>query len=223
MKQPSKVRGKSYKKKAEDIREVIPNFRELGMTLQEARFAAEYLTNGLNGTQAYKSAISSTCQDSTAASKGTMYLKREGVRMAISQFMSAWLGERKEKLEQKIIGVLWAQAFYDPADFYKPTGEPAFVSWDEIPAELRVCVESIETKQYGQQAEVSRTVMKLVKRDTALERLARYIALFSAEEVNHNLNLTAEAEKKLNDIFNAGLPKLALWKPPALLEAPNVV
>lgn len=192
--------------KADDIKEIIPDYSRLGLTLGEARFVAEYLTNGFNATKAYMTAVNARCTRKYAGAKGAALLQKSETKQAISRYMAAWLGEKKEKLEVGIISVLWARAFYDPANFINPDGSPRFESWDQIPKDWRTAVDGIETKFYGKDADRSITTMKLADRERSLEKLARYISLFAADQVDHNLNMSAETENKLIRIFREAGP-----------------
>lgn len=189
---------------AEDIRALIPDFRSTGATLPQARFAAEYITNSFQGAQAYLDAVCPTATRKRASLQGARWLREPAVQTCIRMFTDCWLAEKRDSLEHDIIETLFAQAFYDPAQFITPEGAPAFDDWDTIPVGMRRCIEGIETKYYGKDADVKSTVLKLVNRSTALDRLAQYIALMKGTGLPAATSqaLTPETEALLQGIFS---------------------
>lgn len=188
---------------ADEIRCVIPNYKAMGLDLATARFVAIYISNGMDATAAYKAANGKYANHVSYGQKATILLRSPQVQAAIAQYMQAWLAERREKLESKIIETLWQQAFYDPADFIRPDGSPCFDTWEQVPVEKRVCIVSIKTLPRGQ-SEMLITELTLCDRAQALEKLARYVNLFAAERDTNSLTLKVDepTQERLSRIFS---------------------
>ena len=184
---------------AQPPRNVVASYQTLGLQLVQAKFVAEYMTNGFSATKAYMTAVDKNCSAEKAQAAGLRLLSSDKVRAAISKAMADYLADKREKLEVSIISTLWARAFYDPAMFMTTAGEPSFQDWKQIPAKWRCVVDGIETKALGKN-DVTYSI-KLANRSEAIEKLARYIGMFSADRVDHQLNLSPEAEKNLRAIF----------------------
>lgn len=184
---------------AQPPKNVVNAYQNLGLQLVQAKFVAEYMTNGFSASKAYMTAVDKTCSPEKAQVQGLRLLSSDKVRSAISKAMSDYLADKREKLEVSIISTLWARAFYDPAMFMTTAGEPCFRKWDEVPRKWRCVVDGIETKALGKNDAVC--TIKLANRSEAIEKLARYIGMFSADRVDHQLTLSPEAEKNLRAIF----------------------
>lgn len=191
---------------AEEVRAVLPDYKDTGASIPQARFAACYVTNGFNGRKAYKDAVSHNAKNSTADAKAHAWLRNPKVMACIQQFTETWLSDCRMKLEGEIIRTLWAQAFYDPSTFVTPSGEVAFDNWDEVPTDLRRAIEGIETKYFGKDADISTTTIKMADRGRALQQLSQYISLMQGANANLNLNVTPETELLLRSLFNRASP-----------------
>jgi len=164
---------------------------------------AEYTINGFNGTEAYLMHIGKKGMTrGTAAAQMSEMLKKPKIQSALRLLIDRWLGEQKSTFEKRIIEQLNIQAFYDPSMFIDTEGSAKFKSWDDIPEQYRCCVEGIETRYYGKDAEQSATTIKLVNRVKAREELSKYITLFREESMK--LGLTDDTLGKLAHIFRGG-------------------
>lgn len=83
---------------------------------QEKMFVVEYSTNGFNGDKA-ASRVSNK-------SDAVRFLEKQPIQEAIKEFVAVVLADRAEKLESKIVDVLWRRAFYNPLDFIDQNGQP---------------------------------------------------------------------------------------------------
>lgn len=90
----------------------------------------------------------------------------------------------KKYIPQSMLKQLVIQATYDPSMFFLPNGDVAFKTWNEIPVEYRCCVEGIETRAYGKNADTLITTIKLVKREEARKHLLKVCpGLLEAEKI----------------------------------------
>lgn len=160
-------------------RRIIPNWRHLKLEAKYLKFAAEWLMNGHNATEAYVRHVARpgtkrdcACVDASRA------LARAEVQQAIKAVLEESIGKMKADLEDKILNTLWRRAFYDPAQFLTTDGEPKFNHLEDVPEEWRCCIESIESQYFGKDADQKVIKVKLADRDKAMDRLAKYIDLF---------------------------------------------
>lgn len=93
------------------------------------------------------------------------------IQQAIRSISENYMSDLKLNVPQSMIEQLQIQATYDPAMFINSDGSPKFQSWDEIPFEYRCCVENIESRYYGKDADRKVTIIKLVDRDKARKYL----------------------------------------------------
>lgn len=180
---------------------IIPNMTELQLTIPQAKFAITYATNGFDSASAYREAFDKRLKDSEAKHRATWLLARDNIRAAVVTVISHWLNEKKIRLEQEIIQSYYAQAFYDPSMFINTDGSPAFETWDDIPAAWRCCVESIETKMSASGLH-TRTVIKLVDRTKALDRLAKLTALAAMTTEPAVINQTTNVQNNITAVVN---------------------
>lgn len=205
-KEPPKRRHRPVRMSSDEIKEALPDWKTTGASLAQARFAACYITNGFNATQAYIDSVCHNATKSTASQKGSAWLRDVKVQACIQQYTTSWLAECRAKLEGELIRTYMAQAFYDPKKFFNPDGSLAFDNWDILPEDLRRCVESIETKFYGKDADASVTVIKMADRNKAMQALAQYISLMQGQNATLNLNVSPDTDVLLRSIFSKAKP-----------------
>lgn len=222
------------RKTVTEIQAILPDYRKHGITTQEAKFAAEYLTNGLNPREAYRNSIGRRGEtDKTCEKKAKSMLQCPGVQQAIYLHGERWLAEKRKVFERDIVGMLNTRAFYDPALLINTDGSPAFKTWEELPEDLRRCIDGIETRiikvgapaqpavaaSPGQPAQAAKparapvveTKVKLANRMEAVQMLAQYIHLSNGAATNVNMAVAPETMALLASIFQAapnGGPKL---------------
>lgn len=137
------------------------------------------------------------------------------VREMISQIQDHFEKELRSDLQTSMLDQMIIQATYDPSMFFTPTGQIAFNTWEEIPKKYRCCVESIETKAYGKDADTIIRTIKLADRDKARKYLLKICpGLLEAEkmEVLHKtvdtngkeigVDFTGLSDKKLIEKYN---------------------
>ena len=184
---------------------LFPDWKKMGATIHEATFAAEYLLCNFNSSVAYSRATGALNAKFPGV-MGSDMLRRPIVQQLIHDYTTAWLRGKAFELEHKVMETLEALAFYDVSQFLNPDGTPAFSSWDKIPAPLRRCIEGIEIKFYGRDANREVVNISLAKRSEALKSIAAYIAILkngpmAANEANQ---VNADAELLLSAVFTSG-------------------
>ena len=175
-------------------------------TPEEQMFCYEYFTRGFNLISAYKAVAGEAAYGGLEEiqKRAYIYVNRARVVKALRVLVDYFLQDRKIALAPKILDVLEAQAFYDPANIIGDDG-CLVKKLADLDYRDRLCIKSIETKYFGKDADVSTTVVTLVDRVASLEKLARFIALFSSGDVTNNLHvhLPEDSKNKLGAVFQA--------------------
>ena len=190
--------------------DLFPDWKKIGATLREVHFAAEYLTNGFNATKAWivcTGDVFRKIHTQVANNRGSDMLRNVHVQQLISDYTTAWLRGKAYELEHNVLETLEAMAFSDISMFLNPDGSPKFKSWDEIPPTLRRCIDGMERKFYGRDANRSVLNITLAKRSDALKAIANYVALMRNGPLAQNSNATQmspDTELLLASVLNGG-------------------
>lgn len=225
MQAPTKGRkvpyNKTVRKCTAEVEVALPGYKEQGITTKQARFAAEFLSNGLNGAEAYKAAIARPSEGLRACQTGAAAMLRlPGVQAALTLHSKLWLRERQEHLENDILKVLNARAFFDPGIIINVDGTPRFEKWEDLPEEFRRCIDGIETRTTGAtrtSGPITTTIVKLANRMESLQMLSQYIHLSKGNVANVNLAITPETQALLTAVFQGNAPTLAGQPNPRVL------
>lgn len=183
------------------VRQVVPNWQEAGATLPQARFAAEYCSNGFNAVRAYRNAVNSTGSYATMSTMSSKMMQELSVVKCIEAFTASWIGEKRLQLHSKILQILWAQAFYDPSMFINGEGQPKFKDLDELPIDMRCVVLGIKKRYHGKDATESTIEIELVDRKSAIRELAAYVNLMKDSKTIPTITLSADGEAMLTSVF----------------------
>lgn len=194
------------------------------LNLKQRAFAWYYVYNGNNKADAYRKAYMSkwNSRDKRLVYQG---IKNKKVKMdeftynavmaqtiynhtymneAVKLIREKWEASIKVDIPQTLLEQLKIQCTYDPSIFINVDGSPKFKTWDEIPEEYRCCVEGIESKYHGRNADVKTTIIKLVDRDKARKYLMELAPnLFDPVQKIELTHATIDAEGKkigLNDL-----------------------
>lgn len=137
-------------------------------------YVAEYCLNGFDSKMAAKVAKIKKVSDVAAS---------EAVQNAIKEFMQYVLADKADKLESKIIDVLWRRAFYDPFDFVDEEGQPRFnvSNYKEVLGANAVVVEGIKRMVHPKNQDNVWMIVDLANRTQALKELSSYIGLVREE------------------------------------------
>ena len=190
--------------------DLFPDWKKMGATLREVHFAAEYLTNGFNAVKAWTVATGDVFKKihyQVAANRGSDMLRNPRVQQLIGDYTTAWLRGKAYELEHNVLETLEAMAFSDISMFLNPDGTPKFKNWDEIPPTLRRCIDGMERKFYGRDANRSVLNITLAKRSDALKAIANYVALMRNGPLAENSNamkMSADTELLLNSVLSSG-------------------
>jgi len=173
--------------------------RERPLTLKMRGFAWYYVYNGNNKSDAYRRAFFSKYNkkldklefdenakiehekkkkynwSSKVVSISSQIYAKLYIQEAIRRIQEALIRDLKFDLPQSIVEQLHVQATYDPSMFIDVEGRPLIKSLKDIPEKYRCCIEGIETKYYGKNADKKVTSIKLVDRDKARKYLLRMI------------------------------------------------
>lgn len=174
---------------------------EDGLPIKWIRFIAVYLINDFNATDAYMRTVARKGSKREAcAAQAHHLINNNKIQQAIKVVMDKWLGEKKLKLESKIIKTLYHRAFYDPFMFINPDGTIKFSKAEEIDEEWRCVVDGIEQKYHGKDAEKETVTIKLANKEQAMRELSRYIQLYKEAE-SATGSLSEDTVNKLLDVF----------------------
>jgi ribosomal protein S8 len=133
-------------------------------------YVAEYCLNGFDSKMAAKAAKIKKIHEVVAS---------EAVQNAIKEFMQYVLADKADKLESKIIDVLWRRAFYDPFEFVDEEGQPRFdvTNYKEVLGANAVVVEGIKRMVHPKNQDNVWMIVDLADRTRALKELSSYIGL----------------------------------------------
>lgn len=158
---------------------------------QEKMFVVEYSTNGFNGDKA-ASRVSNK-------SDAVRFLEKQPIQEAIKEFVAVVLADRAEKLESKIVDVLWRRAFYNPLDFIDQNGQPLtpdgspfdpdefdLKNYKEMLGPWSVCIDNIKNAMHPKNPDVKSVTVVLADRDRALRQLSTYAGLINEDEGKDN-------------------------------------
>ena len=108
------------------------------------------------------------------------------IQQAIHAIREHHINNVKVDLPQTFIEQLTIQSTYDPSMFIDVDGEAKFQDWEEIPFEYRCCVEGIEKKYYGKDADRKVVILKLVDRSKARRELYQFAEnlILNPEQLN---------------------------------------
>lgn len=190
----------------------FPGCESYGAKPEELVFAAEYLVNHFDTAAAFRLTFPDRCArsknvDRHAAIKGNRYLRRPAVQALINDYMGNYLRSRMAELEYDLFVTLRTMAFYDPGKLINPDGTPAFKKWEDIPVELRRCVEGIDVKFFGKDANQEVVTLTLAKRSEALKAVAGWVATMKEGMSSASRSATQvspETEMLLSSVLSQG-------------------
>ena len=161
---------------------------------QQQQFVAEYCLNGFSASDAAKA---------VGAGSSAKFMGSDVINEAIREFMGFVLADRADKLENKIVDVLWRRAFYDPMDFIDEDGQPRFnvSNYKEVLGPNVVVIENIKKNVHYKEPDLVWYEITLADRTRALKELSNYIGLTreesgSASSFIVNLHMNEEEKKE---------------------------
>lgn len=184
----------------------FPGWQEAGASLPEVYFAVEYLSNGFDAGKAYLEVFPKE-SPRRAAICGQGYLRRPTVQKILAEYTTAWLRGRVSFLEKEILDTTMARALYDPAMFLNPDGTAAFSSWDDIPECYRRCIEGIDVKFWGKDADRQSITFNLANRSEALVQLTKLLTCIKQGmegDAARGPGISQDTELLLSTMFSQG-------------------
>lgn len=159
---------------------------------QQMKFCKEYMKD-FNGTQA---AIRAGYSKKTAQEAGRRLLTNVGVQKFINQLQEK-NAFKEEELTQRIKNELIKLGFSDMKDYLDKDNSVKDIS--QLPPELTTCVESIKktvTKFGDEKTGGTKTSIqfKLHSKLDALEKLARYVGLYEADNRQRGAVITVNVD-----------------------------
>lgn len=155
---------------------------------QQQQFVAEYCLNGFSATDAAKE---------VGAKSSARFMQSDLVNEAIKEFMAFVLADKADKLESKIVDILWRRAFYDIMEFIDEEGQPRFDvnNYKEVLGPNAVVIENIKRMVHPKNEDHVWMEITFADRTKALKELSNYIGLAREDSgvpssfvVNLNLN-----------------------------------
>jgi phage terminase small subunit len=152
------------------------------MTPKQNRFAAEYLANGLNATQA---AVAAGYSERTAQQQGSRLLLNAEVAAAVSG-KTAQLMDKLEITADMVLQEIGKLAFFDPIHLLNSDGSVKQIH--EIEARHRVSIAGFEVCELfegsGEQKHAFGLMkkVKLVDKTRNLDMLCRYFKMYKEDK-----------------------------------------
>jgi hypothetical protein len=175
-------------------------FAELNLSMKEYFFVATYCSNGFDHNAAAKLAGYGTQRkirnghgDAFSAS---YLLHREKIIKAIKLFIDAIINPIKAKLEYEILDAYYKRATYRVSDFIDNQGNVKPLS--QVPKEWLCCIDGVEKRFFGKDANRSVVTYSLPNRDTALQMLYKFVTGFDPNTVD----IPDAVNEKLKNIFS---------------------
>lgn len=164
---------------------------------RQQMFVAEYLANGMNATQA---AIKAGYSAKTAESQACRLLRNVKVAEEIGARAEKVLAKR-EITAERVLDEIAKMAFFDPRKLFRADG--ALVPIAELDEECAAAIAGVDVKELFGAEGAFRGLLKKIKladKGANLERLGRYLKLFT-DKVVHSFDLSdlddAEIDERL--------------------------
>jgi hypothetical protein len=191
------------------VRQFLPKYKEMKLTLEEACYAVYYILNGRDGklaySQAYKIPLSEIVRGSEAYYGNLCLNSDPRIQEAAEKILDRFFLYKKEDLKKRLLEILQEQAFYDPAEIIKTSG----ILRDEIehlPLPLRCVIRSVKTKA-GKDGKPASMEVELADRMAAVKILGDYAGIASPVKSELSLSISKEEEKELSYMFMSGMKK----------------
>lgn len=165
-------------------------------------FCLEYLSNGLNATQAYKDVYKNKCTENVAWASASRILSNVKVHQRIQELYS----DKAEKIEVTVEWVLEQMkliASSNASDAFRDDG--SLLPLKEMPLGLQLCVASFEMVEYfegkGEDREQVGWLKKIKfwNKDKNLENLGRTLAMFVDRQQHEMPQSVEEFLRKQNE------------------------
>lgn len=183
------------------LKKYFPFFEELKLTPKQIKFIVAYAESDFKTREAFRAAGYKAKNENTMDALISQTLRIVKVNEGLRKYIDARLGDTKKTLDQKLIDTLYRRAFYDSGIFFNEKGR--VLPLDEIPAEWRCCIDGVERKFYGKDADTEVVVYKMADKEKSLNHLIKFMNIIK-DDNNFHLHMSKETEDKLKDIFDRG-------------------
>jgi hypothetical protein len=187
-----------------ELKKITPYLDDIEpkLTKKQRKFAYFYVMNNFNGTEA---CMNSGYRYKKNGDANAFYrvvavenLNKLNIKDAVQKIIQHAIKDKKE-IEKELFTLMWHRANYDIKTFQNEDG--TFKLLSEIPDEWRCCIDGVERKYYGKNADVCVVVSKLADRDKAIDKLDKYIKMTNDIQEEKN-ELTNETMKELLEMLH---------------------
>jgi hypothetical protein len=175
------------------------DFDGLDLDPKDFLFVASYCSNGFKSGDAARVAGWKGKTQGDFSAHGYRLLKKESINLAIKRFIDSIIKPFKDKLEYEVLEAYYKRATYRISDFFNSNGTVKPLS--EIPEEFICCIDGIEKKYFGKDADRSVVTYQLPNRDNALMMLYKFAT--GVEGIDPKT--PTEARENLRNIFQKAL------------------
>lgn len=149
--------------------------KQYKLNLFQYRFIAVYCYLGFqNEGIAYRWAGYKVNSDHAACNGARRLLAKTSIQAIMKAYAEFALAPYTPKIQLNLMETHYKRAFYDPAIFMDQNTMQC-KKLGEIPPEWRICIDQIENKFYGKDADVCSVKYVLADRNKALDQLAKYV------------------------------------------------
>ena len=185
--------------KISELKKITPYLDDLELPPRMRKFAWYYVFNGFCPSDAAVQAGYNTKNKVSLSVIASQNLNKVRIKEAIKRIIENAISIEKGTLEKKIFEAYWKRAFYDINTFQNKDG--SYIPLDKIPEADRVVVDNVEEKYWGKDADTKTVVLKLANRDTALDKLSKYIGIMNDKLDLGIKKISKEARNNLREIF----------------------
>jgi len=176
---------------------------------KQRKFAFYFCINNFDKLDAYEKAGYTYKTDNNpfnVAGASQVY-KSKNVQESIKRIIGENITVIKSPIKQRLADYWYRRAFYDLADFFNE--DNTVKKLNTIPVQWRkACLDSLEMKYYGKDANTKVTTIKLPDRDKALNMLNKYVQFIEPTNTvnnttvnNNQFQVSKEAESQLMNVF----------------------
>jgi hypothetical protein len=171
---------------------------DLSLSPKEQRFVAEYCSNSYDAPLAIikSGMMPASSSPLRLRAYGHELLSRSEISTAVDRMVESFLEPYRDRMVHQMVARLQIRANYDVSWFFAPGGKA--LSLDQIPAEHRWAIDSVEVRRFGKTGEISETIYKLADQDAARKELK--VMLDRKENLKAD---TGGMRGELDEIFKA--------------------
>ena len=124
---------------------------------------------------------------------GSILMKNKKILQAIKEYKEVFKDERRREIEQDVYRITKLRATYNPKDMicslFGDSPEEIVEKFKQLPDDVAVCIDGIDYKYHGSQAQKFTVSFKLADRDKNIALLAKLTGMMvDRKEVEHKGN-----------------------------------